>query len=64
MHEGRMVGDTSRLLHVVRDDNHSVVLAQRVQEVLYFSGRNRVQSGSRLVQPQDFRVDGERAFDA
>src|SRR5215472_1917672 len=42
-HEGGVVGDPARLLHVVRDDHDRVVLCQATHQVLDLQRRDRIE---------------------
>src|SRR4051794_40545330 len=43
IHEGGLVGDAGRLLHVVGDDGDGVVLGQFLDQFLDLGGRNRIE---------------------
>ena len=62
--ERRHVGDTCRLLHVVRDDHDRVLALQLVHQVLDARRRDRVERRRGLVHQDHVRLDGERARDA
>src|SRR3954451_8793951 len=50
IHEGGLVGDAGRLLHVVSDDRDRVVLGELLDQLLDLGGRDRVERGARLVE--------------
>src|SRR2546425_2161463 len=64
VHEGGRLRDASGLLHVVRHDDHGIVLFQVKDEVLDLRGCDRVEGGARLVHEDDVRLDRERAREA
>ena len=53
-----------RLLHVVGDDRDGVVAGQFVDQFLDLGGRDRIESGRRLVEQDHFRADRHGAGDA
>src|SRR5215831_966772 len=62
-HEGRVVRDPARLLHVVRDDHDRVALDQATDQVLDLQRRDGIEGGGRLVHQDHFRVDRDAAGD-
>src|SRR5579864_1834848 len=58
------VADARGLLHVVRDDHDRVVPLELLHEVLDARGRDRIESGARLVHQDDIRLNGDGARDA
>src|SRR5712672_3421410 len=50
VHEGRLVGNTRGLLHIMRDDGDGVVLRQLLDQFLDLGGRNRIERRARLVE--------------
>src|SRR6267142_1657541 len=62
--EGGEITDARGLLHVVRDDDDSVVLLQFDHQLFDLGRRNGVQRGSRLIHEQDLGLDGQGARDA
>src|SRR5690606_19536288 len=58
MHERGHVADSSRLLHVVRDDDDRVALLDLVDEPLDAVGCYRVQRARRLVHQYEVRAGG------
>src|SRR5215831_1428224 len=62
-HEGRVVGHSACLLHVVRDDHDGVVLGQTTHQVFDLQRRDGIERGGRLVHEDHLRVDGHAAGD-
>ena len=62
--ERRAVGNSGRLLHVVRHDHDRVLLLKLDRELLDPPGRDRVKRRGRLVHEEDLGLHGERAGDA
>ena len=62
--EGSAVADTGRLLHVVGDDDHGVVLFQLAHELLHLHGRTGVQGAGGFVHQQHFGLNSQGAGDA
>ena len=58
------VGNTRRLLHVVRDNNQGVMLFKLHCQLLDHNCRDGIESRGGLVHKQDLGLDGERAGDA
>src|SRR2546425_12830575 len=59
VHERGRLRDASGLLHVVRHDDHGIVLFQVKDEVLNLRGCNRIEGRARLVHQGDLRLDRE-----
>src|SRR5579872_5100992 len=59
-----VVGDAGRLLHVVGDDDKRVRPFELAHQVFDFHRRDRIESRSRFVHEQYFRLDRKRARDA
>ena len=53
--ESRIITDTRCLLHVVGDDDDSVLLLQLVDKLFHLGGGDGVEGGCRLVHQQDRR---------
>src|ERR1700729_4297237 len=64
IHEPDVVGDSVRLLQVVRDDYDRDVFAELDDELLDQPGRLRIQRRAGLVEQQDLGMRGQRAGDA
>src|SRR3989441_2786084 len=64
VHEGGRLRDTGGLLHVVRHDDHGIVLFQVKDKVLDLRGCDRIEGGARLVHEDDLRLDREGARNA
>src|SRR5215469_13714030 len=62
-HEGGVVGDPARLLHVVRDDHDRVVLGQATHQVLDLQRRDRIEGRGGLVHEDHLGVDRHAAGD-
>src|SRR6266850_3531627 len=62
--EGGEITDARGLLHVVRDDDDSVVLLQFDHQLFDLGRRNGVQRGSRLIHEKNLGLDSESARDA
>src|SRR5258707_12017146 len=62
--EGREVTDARRLLHVVCNSNDGTEIFQLYQKLFDFRGADGVERGARLIEKQDFGLDGESACDA
>src|SRR3954469_21884563 len=56
IHEGGLVRDPCRLLHIVRDDGDGVILRQFLDQLLDLGGRDRVQRRTGLVEQYHFRA--------
>src|SRR6202166_72601 len=50
IHEGGLVGDARRLLHVMGDDSDGVVLRKLLDQLLDLGGRDRIERRARLVE--------------
>ena len=55
--ERRVVGDTSRLLHIVRHRDDGVLLLELVHQVFDGGGGDRVQRRGRLIHQDHVRLD-------
>src|SRR4051794_13467502 len=64
IHEGGLVGDARRLLHVMGDDGDGVILRQLLDQLLDLGSRDRVQRRTGLVKQDHFGSDGNRTRDA
>src|SRR6202035_2767098 len=64
IHEGGLVGDARRLLHVVGDDRDRVVLGQFLDQLLDLGGRDRIERRAGLVEQDHFGPHRDRAGDA
>lgn len=64
IHVGGEVRAARRLLHIMSDDHHGVLVLQFRDQFLDAARRDRVQRGARLVQQQHFGADGDAARDA
>src|SRR5690606_25615305 len=64
VHEGSIVRDPRRLLHVVGDDEDGHPVAQLVDQFLDARRGDRIERRGRLVEQQDLGVGRERARDA
>src|SRR3954463_6082393 len=64
IHEGGLVGDARRLLHVVGDDGDGVILRQFADQFLDLGGRDRVQRRTGFVEQDHLGPHGNRAGDA
>ena len=53
IHETDIIRDPRGLLHVMRDDDDTIFLAQLIEQVLDFEGRDRIQCETRLVEQQN-----------
>ena len=56
--------DARGLLHVMGDDRDGVIAGQFVDELLDLGGRDRIESGGRLVEQDHFRAERHGAGDA
>src|SRR5512137_1330981 len=63
-HEGGVVGDPGRLLHVVGDDHDRVVLLETLDQVLDPGRGDGVDGRAGLVEEDDLGLDGQRPGDA
>src|SRR6266849_8169671 len=64
IHEGGLVRDARRLLHVVGDDGDSVVLRQFLDQFLDLGGGNRIECRAWLVEQDHLGPHGDGAGDA
>src|ERR1700730_15985749 len=64
IHEGGLVRDARRLLHVMGDDGDGVVLRQFLDQFLDLGGRNRVQRRARFVEQDHLGPHRNGAGDA
>jgi len=64
VHVGGEVGDARGLLHVVGDDDDGKFFLQFVYQFFDVRGGNRIQCGSRLIEQEHLRLDGDGAGDA
>src|SRR3989442_15935201 len=55
--ESGIVLHTSRLLHVVRDDDNSDTVFNLKDQFLHLSRSDRIKSRARLIHEQDLRID-------
>ena len=58
------IGDASRLLHVVRNDDNRVLRFQSVDQFLDFRRSNWIERRAGFVHQKNFRFHGQRACDA
>ena len=56
IHEGGVVGDARRLLHVVGDDGDRVVVRQFVDQFLDLGGGDRIERRAGLIEQDHFRA--------
>lgn len=54
--DGCLIGDSSRLLHVVGDDDDRIVFDEFVDQILDFRGGNGVERRGRFVHQEHLRV--------
>src|SRR5712672_2215741 len=64
IHEGGLVRDARRLLHVMGDDGDGVVLRQFLDQFLDLGGRDRIERRARLVEQDHLGPHRDRAGDA
>src|SRR5579875_2335797 len=64
VHERRVVRAACGLLHIVRYDHNAIVRLEVGNQLLDALRRDRVERGSRLVEQQYLRLDGDGAGDA
>src|SRR3954468_12541115 len=64
IHEGGLVRDARRLLHVMGDDGNGVVLRQLLDQFLDLGGRDRVQRRTGFVKQNHLGPPRDRARDA
>ena len=66
VHDGDVVAETDRLLHVVgdEDDRRRKLALDRLEVVLRLAADQRIEGAERLVHQQQSRLGGERARDA
>src|SRR3569833_111058 len=64
IHEGGLVGDARRLLHVVGDDRVRVVLGQLLDQLLDLGGRDRVERRTGFVDQDHLGPHRDGAGDA
>src|SRR6478736_4277423 len=64
IHEGGLVGDARRLLHVMGDDGDGVVLRQLLDQFLDLGGRDRVERRAGLVEQDHLGPHRHGAGDA
>src|SRR6266567_9340657 len=64
IHEGGLVRDARRLLHVMGDDGDGVVLRQFLDQFLDLGGRNRIERRAWLVEQDHLGPHGYGAGDA
>src|SRR5215470_18502041 len=64
IHEGGVVRDPRRLLHVVGDDGDGVIVLELVDQLLDLGGGDRVERRTRLVEQDHLRLDRDGAGDA
>src|SRR4029079_11079787 len=64
IHEGGEIGGARGLLHVVGNNGDSVVALQDVDQFLDLGGRDRIERGARLIEQNDFRLNGDGSGDA
>src|SRR4051794_32226287 len=64
IHEGGLVGDARRLLHVVGDDGDGVVLGQLLDQFLDLGGRDRIECRAGLVEQDHLGTHRHGAGDA
>src|SRR6266404_7215254 len=62
--KARKLGHPRGLLHIMRDNDDSVLLFQLENQVFDFAGRNWVEGRARLVHQQHFGLQGQGAGDA
>src|SRR5712691_7062331 len=62
--EGREVADARGLLHVVGNGHDGAEILQLHEQLFDLRGADGVERGARLVEKQDFGLDGESARDA
>ena len=62
--KSRVIGAAAGLLHVVRHDNHGVLLLELADQFLNFRRGDRIEGGTGFVHQDDLRFHGERARDA
>src|SRR5690606_38567987 len=60
VHECSVLGHTSRLLHVVRDDQDRYAILQLGDQLFDVGGGDRVQRRCGLVEQEDFRLGRQR----
>src|SRR3954452_23064903 len=64
IHEGGLVGDARRLLHVVGDDSDRVILGQLLDQLLDLGGRDRVERRTGFVEQDHLGPHRDGAGDA
>src|SRR4051794_39421862 len=64
IHEGGLVRDARRLLHVMGDDGDGVVLRQLLDQFLDLGGRDRIERRAGLVEQNHLGPHRDRARDA
>src|SRR6478735_3775576 len=64
IHEGGLVRDARRLLHVMGDDGDRVVLRQFLDQFLDLRGRDRIERRARLIEQDHLGPHRHRARDA
>ena len=57
------IADARGLLHVVRDDGDRAEIFQLNEKLFDFGGADGIERGARLIQQQNFGLDGQRARD-
>src|SRR5689334_17182361 len=63
IHEGGLVRDARRLLHVMGDDRDRIVLAELVDQLLHLGGGYRIERRARLVEQDHLGPHRHRARD-
>src|SRR6516162_4647003 len=64
IHEGGIIRDARRLLHVVGHDGDGVIVLELVDQLLDLGGGDRVERRAGLVEQDHFRLDRHGAGDA
>src|SRR5215212_11708854 len=64
IHEGGVLRDARRLLHVVRHDDDGELGAQLLDQLLDLAGRDRIERRGRLVEEDDLGALSDGAGDA